>query len=444
MGLPPGSRLPKVVQTAAWVGQPLWLLERTLREFGPIFSLSLAGMGDMVLVATPEAVRQVFTGDPAVLHAGQANELLRSFVGSRSILLLDGPAHARERKLLMPPFHGERMTAYAEAMREATEASLARWPLHKHFPIQRRMQDITLAVIVRTVFGISDPRGATEIADLLATYIDAATDSPWRMLPAILRIDPNKLLPWAPLARLKRRVDDALLGEIRRRRAHPVADDSSVLGMLIDARDEDGQPMTEEELHDELITLLVAGHETTATSLSWAFDLLLEHPAVLARVRAELEAQVGRRAITAADLARLPYLDATIREVLRIHPVVPMVARKTQAPFEVAGFDLPVGTYVCPSIRLTHMNPDVYPEPTAFRPERFLGTKIDPYAWLPFGGGARRCLGMAFALFEMKLVLGTVVQRARLHRHGPRATIKRRGVTLSPSRGRPVVLEARG
>jgi len=445
MGLPPGTSLPAPLQLAAWVGSPLRFLEHCVRSFGRVFTLRIAGMGDLVLVATPDAIREVFTGDPDVLHAGQANQLLGPFVGSASLLLLDGAQHRRERKLLMPPFHGERMQAYTEAMREATEASIAAWPMRAAFPIHKRMQDITLAVIVRTVFGIHDAREASAIAAMLAELLDAATASPLRLLPVLLGIDLFKWAPWARASRLKVQVDDALLAEIRRRRAAPPDPaDPSVLSMLIDARDESGAPMTDQELHDELLTLLAAGHETTATSLAWAFDLLLEHPAALGRLRAELDEVVGRRAITAADVPRLPYLEAVVRETLRLHPVIPMVARKTQAPFTVAGYDLPVGTYVCPSIVLAHRNPAIYPEPNAFRPERFLGAKVDPYAWLPFGGGARRCLGIAFALYEMKVVLGTVAQRARLSRHGGPARVKRRGITLAPSSGRPVVLEARG
>jgi cytochrome P450 len=436
--LPPGPVLPRALQTAVWIARPLDFLEFCARRYGDTFTLRWTGVGDVVVISTPQAIKQVFTGDPHVLHAGEGNAILGPMVGRNSLLLLDREAHLRQRKLLLPPFHGERMQAYTAVMEQVTRARLGAWPLHSPFAIQASMRDITLEVIVRTVFGIDEAGAMRRMSELLGELLDRAAHPLW-LIPTFLGIDLYRVAPGTKVARGKRAVDAALYAEIARRRQalkDGAAPASDVLTMMLEARDEDGQPMSDVEVRDELMTLLLAGHETSATALAWAFERILGHPEVLERVLGELE-QPG--------FAELEYLDAAIKEVLRLRPILHFVMRRTKAPFEVAGYQLPAGVRVAPCIYLVQRRPELYPEPLAFRPERFLGRKIDPYAWLPFGGGPRRCLGIAFALHEMRVVLATVLRSMRLRLCEPRpVTIARRGITLAPKGGtRVVALERR-
>jgi cytochrome P450 len=408
--------------------RPLPFFERCLREHGDLFTLNLAGLGRFVMVTTPELVKQVFTADAAELTAGSANHIIEPLVGPRSVILLDGPEHLRQRRLLMPPLHGERMHAYARVMAEATEAVMARWPEGRPFALHPHMQAITLEVIMRAVFGVENPA----LAALLVRLLDPP--------PAIFAFVPQlqkdwPLSPFRAFLRVRAQVGAELRALIDERRRDPDAGArTDVLSLLLAARDESGAPMTDDELCDELITMLVAGHETTATALSWTFALLLDHPEVAARLTGELPG---------ADPAKHDYLDAVVKESLRLRPIIPDVVRETRVPYRLGDHELPVGVYVTPFIFGVHRRPDVYPEPERFRPERFLGVKNDPYTWFPFGGGIRRCLGMAFALYEMKIVLATVLAHAKLRRSGPPVRVVRRTLTFAPSGGTRVVLERR-
>ena len=396
------------------------MLDNCQREYGDVFSLR--GMGDraFVVVGTPELIRKVLAADPDVLLAGKSNEtLLEPMLGKSSLLTLDGREHLRQRRLLLPAFHGDRMHAFADTMREITEASFASWPLHRPFALHPFMQSITLDVIMRTVFGTPDRTLREQLVELLDVV-----SNPWLMLPGFLRIDPFKF-PWLRITKLKRAVDDSIYRLIATRRREPGGND--VLAMMLAARDEDGNAMTDVELRDELVTLLLAGHETTATSLAWTFDCLLSNPATYSRL-AEGDPE---------------YVDAVLRETLRLRPIVPMIGRIVAKPFELGPWTLPVGSQIAPSIYLAGHRPDAYPEPRKFKPERWLGVKPDPYSWLPFGGGTRRCIGMAFALFEMRIVLDVVVPRARMRLAGKPATVVRRGITLAPSGGTQVILDER-
>jgi cytochrome P450 len=290
------------------------------------------------------------------------------------------------------------------------------------------MQAITLDVILQTVFGLSSVDRHADLRGTLVELLEIATN-PWLLFPGILGLDPFKV-PWLRLTRLKRAVDDALYQIIAERRRQP-AGGTDVLSMMLDARDEQGGAMTDVELRDELVTLLLAGHETTATSLAWTFDRLLAHPPVLARLRAEVAA------------GRDEYVDAVIRETLRVRPILPLVGRVTAKPFQLGRWSLPIGTRVAPSIFLAGQRPDAYPDPARFLPERWLGVKPDPYTWLPFGGGIRRCIGMAFAQLEMRIVLQTIASRMDMHLVGGPARVVRRGITLAPAGGTRVVLDAR-
>jgi len=444
MSLPPGPSLPGVLQTVAYAIRPLEVLEACARRYGDAFTLRLFGQGAFVYVSSPADIRAIFTADPAVLHGGEANQMLAPFVGAASILLLDEAAHLRQRRMMLPPFHGERMQAYAQVMRAVTDQSLDVWPIDRPFALHPLMQDITLEVILRTVYGLDDAAERERFGALLTQLLDSVS-APWRMIPAFYRVDLFKLMPFARSTRLKQETDAALFAEIARRRALPPDPTrADILSLLLQARGEDGDGLADAELRDELVTLLVAGHETTATALAWAFERILAEPRVQARVEAELEAVAGTGPIEPAHLPRLEYLDATIKETLRLRPIIPITARLTAQPFTLAGHELPVGTYVIPAIALTHRRADLYERPGRFEPERFLGKKPDPYEWMPFGGGDRRCLGMAFALYEMKIVLATVFLRARL-RLASRAPVVavRRHITIAPSGGTQVVMEGR-
>ena len=430
MRLPPSPPLPRLAQTALWGMAPLQLMRECRRRYGETFCIRTVGVaGDIVLVSSPEAIRQVWSGDPDVLHAGEANAaVLVNFVGPRSLLVLDGKAHLRERKLLMPPFHGERMLAYAAAMRAAAEESVARWPVGRPFAVLPHLRDIALEVILRAVFGLEEGARQGSLHRVIARLLDDAA-SPWRLLPVLLGLDLFKLLPNHPLSRLKAQMDRAIFALIAERRG--AVGGTDVLSLLLSARDEEGRGLSDEDLRDELVTLLVAGHETTATATAWTLQCLLAEPAAMERARADVAA--GGHAV----------VDAAIKEALRLRPVVSIVARKLKAPMRIAGWDLPAGVTVAPCIYLAHRNPEIYPEPERFRLERFLDGKPDLGAWLPFGGGVRRCIGMSFALMEMRVVLETVLRRARLSLppEGP-AVPARRGITLAPSGGSRVVRAA--
>lgn len=442
MTLPPGPRRPKAAQLAEWLFRPTALLDGCARRFGDLFTLRLPSIGRTVVVHSPEHNKRVFTGDPAVLHAGEGSNLLRFAMGSSSVILLDRAPHLRQRRLLLPPFHGERMQAYARPTHEITRARIEQWPLGSPFPLLREFQAITLDVILRAVFGVERGAQMTELAGLMVQLI-AVGSSPLLFLRPLQRDFP--LNPYHGFFKLQRTVDVRLHAIIHeRRRAGDLAEREDILSLLLLARDEQGQPMTDLELRDALITLLIAGHETTANTLAWAIELLFSSPQALEKTLAELRSAAPEGTFDPAMMPRLEYLDAVTKETLRMRAVIPMVVRRLQAPWEIGGYQLPVGTVVAPCIYLTHRRPDLYPDPERFSPERFLGVKIDPYAWMPFGGGVRRCIGMAFALDEMKVILATVLTQARLRplADSP-ARVRRSGIILGPAGGTQVVMTER-
>jgi cytochrome P450 len=420
MTLPPGPRLPSVLQTVGWVARPGPWLERLRARHGDVFSLRIAHEGTWVMLSDPAAVKQVFTGDPALLHAGEANVVLRPMLGRSSVLLLDEAPHMAQRKLLLPAFHGERMQAYAELIADTAEREVASWPVGEPLAMRPRMQRLTLEVVMRAIFGTRDER----LRAALAAMLDWTTD-PARMLLMVL-MGPDRAERMRLFGRALAPVDELLRAEIARRRTAG-ARGEDVLSLMLEARHEDGSPMRDGEIRDELLTLLVAGHETTATALAWALERLARHPAAWERLR---------------DADDDAWLDAVAKETLRLRPVLPIVLRKLQAPMEIGGWALPAGVSVAPCIHLVHRRPDVYPDPHAFRPERFLERPAGTYTWIPFGGGVRRCLGASFALFEMKVVLRAIAARvARLVPDAPPSErVTRRAITLVPARGGRVVV----
>jgi cytochrome P450 len=377
------------------------------------------------------------------MQAGEANVILEPLVGRRSLLRLDGAAHHRERRLLMPPFHGERMRLYADVMRAITEHVIDEWPSGRAFPIHPEMQRITLEVILRTVFGLEEGARLTRLRDKLTRMLAFGAANPRLAIPW-LQVDLGRLTAWGRLRRLIRDTDAMLYDEFTRRRAEPLDGREDVLSMLLAARDEHGTPMTDGELRDEMVTLLVAGHETSATTLAWVLQRLLQHPDVLARVRAELDTVAGDGPVAPEHVARLEYLDATIKETLRLNPIIPAVGRFLTRPIRIGDRDLPAGVVAAPCIYLAHRRPDVWADPERFAPERFLESKPGPYEFFPFGGGIRHCLGAAFATYEMKIVLAEMLRRVELRSSpGYRVRVIRRGITFAPSEGMPVVVERR-
>jgi cytochrome P450 len=425
--------------------QPTGFLDECAGRYGDAFTVRFPSIpwlppnAPIVFFREPDAIRDIFTAGDDALHAGEANVDLKPLLGERSLLMLDGAPHLRERRMMQPPFHGERMLAHGRIMREIADGVIDGWPLGRPFPIHAEMQRITIDVIVRTVFGMADGPCLGELRALLVRLLNQGI----MPLSVLLPVELGGLTPWGRFRRTQRRVAALLLDEIAARRAAP-AGGADVLSMLVAARDEAGEPMSAAALHDEMITLLVAGHETTATALAWAVHRLLTNPHVLARVRAEVATVAGSRPLEPEHVRRLDYLDATVKETLRLNPIVPFVGRMLKESTRIGGVSLPAGVVAAPCIHLAHRRPDVWPEPDRFEPERFLGRSPSPYTFLPFGGGVRRCLGMAFALYEMKAVLAQMAARVELRpaTNGPIRAVPR-SITLVPSDGMPVVVESR-
>ncbi|HKH22122.1 MAG TPA: cytochrome P450 [Solirubrobacterales bacterium] len=429
--LPPGPDWSVARSTFTWWRRPLQTLEECRARYGDMFTYRIAHEGTWVFVSDPEAVKQVFTGDPRLLHAGEANIVLLPVLGEHSVLLLDEPAHMRERKLMLPPFHGKRMQAYREVMARVAAEEIERWPTDRPVRMRPRMQAVTLEVILRAVFGVGEGDALTALRDELRSTLNLL-GNPRRAIFLVL-LGPERLRRFPPFRRRLERVDALLFEEIAARRVTTdLAEREDILSLLLQARREDGSPMSDRELRDELMTLLVAGHETTATALSWAVELLARHPDALGRLEGEVAAGGDE------------YLDAVIKETLRLRPVIALVLRKLVEPMEIGGRLLPAGVSVAPSIYLAHRNPEVYPEPERFRPERFLEQQAGTYTWIPFGGGVRRCLGGAFAEFEMAVVLRELVSRRAIRPVGTRPEHSVRStITNVPSRGAEVIAGAR-
>jgi cytochrome P450 len=432
MVLPPGPSAPSLVQAMRWMRSPVDLMEDCRERFGETFTLRMARVGELVFISDPPSIKQLFSSDRENALPKGRTVLLEPVLGSRSLLLLEGDEHLRSRRLMLPPFHGKRMRTYEAVMEEITDREIESWPLRERFPLHPRMQSITLEVILRAVFGIEDPARRQRLRERLVRILNV-TSSPRAQVIGLTLRRLGRLGPYRRLQRLLDDTDAVLFDQIAERRADPgIAERDDILSLLVAARFDDGQPMSDAEIRDQLMTLLLAGHETTATALAWAFDLMFRNPGSLERLGAELEE------------GRDDYLGAVATETLRLRPVVPSVGRLITSEAELGGYELPAGTAVMPSIYLVHMRPDVYPEPYEFRPERFLDGGPDTYSWIPFGGGTRRCLGGAFASFEIKVVLRTVLRRTvlRAATDAPEPW-GHRNVTLSPRNGTPVILEER-
>jgi cytochrome P450 family 135 len=428
--LPPGPRAPVAVQTYEWVARPTALLDRCADRYGDPFTLRTSWVdGPMVLVSDPGEIGRIFGAAPSVLRGGASSPLLAPFAGPNSLLLLSGDEHLRQRRLQLPIFHGARLEAHRALIAHLARTEIAGWAEGVVLRAHPRMQALTLEVILRVVFGAREGEELHALRVAIRRALDLTMSLPRLAAMAIVRREIGPRSPWATFTRAVGEVDTLLYGLIRRRRAHERGE--SILGLLLSARHDDGTPPSDQEVRDELVTLLAAGHETTAAALAWAVERLARDRGLTTRVRAQLAA--GEEAL----------LDAVVKETLRVRPVLSIAPRRLIEPFTVGGWELPPGVHVAPCIYLTHRRPDLYPpDPGTFRPERFLdGGPTQRYAWIPFGGGVRRCLGAAFATLEMKEVLRAVISTFELRPDRPRGErTRRRSVTLAPARGARVVV----
>src|SRR5881394_1312694 len=430
--LPPEPKYSPLSQTLRWSFRPLPFMQECREKYGDSFSVKFATFErPMVMISDPVAIKALYTEREHGLPPGR-EVVLTPVVGARSVLVIEGADHLAHRKLMLPAFHGERMRSYEPIVSEIVDAEIDSWPLDEEFAIHPHMQAMTLEVILRVVFGVNEgPR--LERLRVVLTELLEATASPFTQLIGLASRRFGGRGPWAKFEGQLKAVDELLYAEIAEHRSRDdLGERDDILSQLMQARFEDGEEMSDTDLRDQLMTLLLAGHETTATALAWTFDLLLRHPRELQRLRESL--------LAGED----DYLRATISESLRLRPVVPLAGRRLSVDLETENLRLPAGTDVTPAIWLTHTRPDVYPEPFAFRPERFLDGGPDTYAWIPFGGGIRRCIGAAFAEFEMRIALREVLTRCELHKASPAPEkIGRRNITLSPRAGTPVVVTAR-
>jgi cytochrome P450 len=429
--LPPGPRLPSALQLLGTWSRPTAFLERCRARYGSRFTIRLTRQPPIVMISDPQEVKELFLAAPDVLHPGEGARILEPLVGSRSVILLDEEPHLEQRKLMLPAFHGERMERLAAVMAEVAEREVESWPRDEVVALHPRLQRLTLEIILRAVFGLERGSQLDELRELL-TRVLAFSESPLSLLgelPALF----TRFGPLADFEKLNARVDELIYALIEERRGE-AAEGEDVLAMLLSAEHDDGSPMSAQELRDELMTALVAGHETTASQLAWAFERLTREPRVLARLTDEIDAGDGEQ-----------YLSATINETLRQRPVLPNAEpRMVKQPVEIGGVRYPPGVALFANAYLLHHDPAIYPDPYAFRPERFLETPPGTYTWIPFGGGRRRCLGASFAVLEMKIVLRTVLERCELAPVGGRAErTRRRSITISPARGARVVLHER-
>lgn len=446
MQLPNGPQAPALLQTIHWIVKPFSYMEGCAQQYGDLFTVPLGEkFAPLVFVSNPQALQQILTSDTKEFDApGEYNRLFEPLFGKQSIFALTGESHRRQRQLMMPPFHGERMKAYGQLIADIAEQVMSQWTIGKPFSVRSFMQRISLLVILRAVFGLSEGERYQQLEELLSVMLEE-TGSPMSVsmlyFPS-LRRDLGSWSPWGRFLRQRQQIDQLIYDEINERRSQPDSSGTDILSLLMSARDEAGEPMTDKELRDELMSLLVAGHETTATALTWALYWIHKLPTVRQKLLEELDSLESPDPST---IFRLPYLNAVCSETLRIYPVAMRTfPRVVRSPVEVMGYQLEPGTVVMGSIYLTHQRPDLYPEPKQFKPERFLERQFSPYEYLPFGGGARRCIGMAFAQFEMKVVLAKILSRLELALADSRPVRPvRRGLVSASSAVRLVVTGSR-
>src|SRR5579863_8045838 len=436
--LPPG---PGLIATFDFIRNPFRFLDTCARRYGDWFTVRVPGVAPFVFTSDPAAVREIFLGDPDALHAGEANRPLGAFMGERSSLFLDAPEHLRQRRLLLPAFHGEQIGSHADAMRDAADNAIASWPRGQPFPILPQMRAITFETIIRAVFGFENDAAGAELRGLLKKLFELYSSRLGTLfsLPA-MQVDAGRWSPWGRALGLTRQIDAILYAEFARRRSEGVEGRADVLAMLLAARYEDGQPLPDNVIRDEMYTLMLAGHETTAATMAWTINRLLTHPHVMDRALAEVFSVLGGQELDASHVGKFKYVEAVINETMRLDPVIPNFGRTLTRPLKIAGRDLPAGVTIAPCIYLVHRRAELWPNPEQFNPDRFLEARQSPYIFLPFGGGARRCLGAAFAMYQMKIVIAQILSRVGLKAApGYTAHATRRRLGFAPSDGLPVI-----
>ncbi|MEG4286197.1 cytochrome P450 [Microcoleus sp. A006_D1] len=436
MTLPDGPNTPRFVQLIQWIADPLTYMDVSAKKYGEIFTTRWGNLEPFVMIHNPQAIQEMLNSK-AFDAPGDINGILKPLLGEQSMIVISGEKHKRQRQLLMPPFHGERMRNYGQQICDIAQDVASKWTVDRPFVARTAMQEITMRVILQVVFGLDEGPRLQQLSPLLAAMIDTM-GSPLRssmlFLPW-LQQDWGRWSPWGRMKQQQRKINELMDAEIAERRLQPDVNRTDILSLMMAARDENGQPMTDEELRDELMTLLFAGHETTATALAWAFYWIHSLPSVRQKLLQELDS-LGENP-DPMEISRLPYMSAVCQETLRIYPVGMLTfPRVVRQPVELMGYQLEPGTVVFGSIYLTHRREDLYPEPLQFKPERFLERQFSPYEYLPFGGGTRRCIGLALAQLEMKLVLATILRDLDLVLADKKPVqAKRRGVTLGPAGG---------
>lgn len=430
---PDGPRTPALLQTLQLVTDPIAFLDRAARQYGDPFTTRVLGWNSppVVFFGNPDAIAQIYTTQADCFELGKVTHVFRPLTGDRSLIMLDGVQHQRQRQLLMPPLHGEQMRVYGHLICEITRQVIANWTLNEPFSIRQSTSEISLQVILRVVFGMSPGSRYQQLKHLLNDLLESVTSPLYssQFFFPFLQQNLGTWSPWGAFLRQMQQIDALVYAEIRDRRHQASTTRSDVLSLLMSAHDEGGQTMTDQELRDQLMTLLLLGHETTASALAWAFYWIHRHPQVLERLQQELMGE------TDPDrLAQLPYLTAVCKESLRIYPIALISQpRKVKVPVEIDGYRFEPGAILIPCIYTAHRRPQTYPNPDQFQPERFLDRKFTPYQFLPFGGGVRSCIGAAFSMYEMKLVLATVLTHYQLTLAN-RGAVKpaRRGITFVP------------
>lgn len=417
MSLPDGPRILPLLHSLQWRGRFLEFLDYCVQRYGDPFTFRVVGLPPAIIVSHPQALKEIFTAPPGQFETGKANQAFRPLLGENSLLLLDGNRHQRRRRLLMPPFHGERLRTYGQLICDITQQEISQWPVNEPFVVRKFMQAITLRIILQVVFGIEQGQRVQQLRPCLSSLFDAFF-SPF---------------PWRRFSGKKQQVDELLLAEIQQRRQQVDLETADILTLLLAARDETGQPLTDDEVRSELMTLVLAGYETTATALAWGLYWITQ----LSVVRDKLLRELGTLNPHSAksEIAQLPYLTAVCEETLRIYSITGFTfTRIVKAPLRLMGFQVEPGTELIPCIYLTHQRPELYPEPKQFKPERFLKRQFSPYEYLPFGGGNRACIGAAFAQLEMKLVLATILSHLPLSPadNRPIHPMPPRGLTIAP------------
>lgn len=443
--LPPGPTSPTAWQLLRYSQSPLPYLEACRQRYGDPFTMKFAGYGKFVMLSSPDAVKDVFRGDSHALHSGEGNEFLTATVGRNSVLVLDDEPHARQRRILLPPLKGERMRAFFDAMQSATLEAVRDWSIGRTLRMVEPMQQVTLRVMLQVVLGLQSHAELADFAGKVQRVLELARGRYGLILVKILPIELLQRTRWLPLYRRMHDLDTALFDLIDQRRRQSVAErGEDILADLLAASHEDGQPLSRQEIRDALVTMIFAGHDTTSVALVWALEQIVPCAEVVARITDELRSTTGGAPPRADQLHQLEYMDAAIRESLRIRTLFPFVVRLTKESFTAGGREYPPGIVLCPCIHLLHRREDLYPEPETFRPDRFIERHFAAHEWIPFGGGNRMCLGMSFALYEMKVVLSTLFATVRLARPtGSQSVPVRRGIVLAPNDGAKMIAVSR-